>query len=69
VCGYVVQVLQPVLHDFSKDNVQQAVGRLVMGVMLLDALLLAVFGHFVWAVCIVFALLLGKWIGRWLYVS
>ncbi len=63
------RVLLPVWNDFTPDSVQKIIRQLVMGVIIVDALILCIFGYPVWAVCILLLLLPGKSVGKMLYVS
>lgn len=67
--GFIVKTLLPVSREFAPYTVQAAIGALVMGVIIVDATLLAVYGYPVFAVCILLLLIPGKSLGRRLYVS
>ncbi|MCB1755421.1 MAG: UbiA family prenyltransferase [Gammaproteobacteria bacterium] len=66
---YYAKVLQPVWRNLRPETVQPAIGRLVMGVIIIDALILLVHGNLWWSVCILLLLLPGKYLARRLYVS
>ncbi len=67
--GFLTKILLPVSRDFSPYAVQAATGQLVMGVIIVDATVLAIFGFPMLAACILLLLVPGKSLGRWLYVS
>lgn len=67
--GFMAKTLLPVFDEFAPFTVQAAIGKLVMGVIIVDATLLAVYGYPMFAVCILLLLIPGKSLGRWLYVS
>ena len=69
VMFHYARLLRPVWSDFSPASVRQVIRQLVMGVIIIDALILAICGYPLWAVCILLLLLPGKTIGRLLYVS
>ena len=58
-----------VYQSFSPATLQAVVGLLVLGVIPLDALLLASTGHVIAALLLLLLLLPGKWLARFLYVS
>jgi len=58
-----------VYQSFSPVTLQAVVGLLVLGVIPLDALLLASTGHVIVALLLLLLLLPGKWLARFLYVS
>lgn len=63
------KTLLSVSREFAPHTVQAAIGKLVMGVIIVDATLLAVYGYPLFAVCILLLLVPGKFLGRRLYVS
>ncbi len=66
---YVSRILHPLWTEFRSDRVQQAITRLLMGIIAIDAFMLAMNGYLLWSVCILLLLLPGKVLVRWLYVS
>lgn len=58
-----------IYQHFEPSDVQATVGLLVLGVIPLDALLLASTGQVIIALLLMLLLLPGKWLGRFLYVS
>lgn len=66
---YYVNVLRPVWRAVRPDTVQGAIGTLVMGVIIVDALIVLLYGFAFWSACILLLLLPGKYLARRLYVS
>ncbi len=66
---YFAMVYQPVWSRQSPATVQTAVMKLVMGVMVIDIVLLLIFGHSIAAACVLPLLFSGRLLGRKLYVS
>jgi len=64
----VLYLLAETYREFSPQRVQSAVGRLIFGIIPLDALLVVGAGIW-WGVLLVLLMLPGRWLGRRLYVT
>ena len=61
--------LRRVFNEFTPATIQRLIGFMVIGVIPLDALLIALSGHYLWAIAVLALLPLCRWLNKYLYVT
>ncbi|AWB67416.1 hypothetical protein C2869_13635 [Saccharobesus litoralis] len=64
-----VQRTIAVKRDFTPQNIQRMIGWMIIAIIPFDAFMVALFGHYGWAVAILLLLPLCRWLSRYAYMT